>query len=112
MSSTIPPTGPAAAGASRDTVAMMRFESEKKSTGVAYLLWFFVGWLGIHRFYLGQTGSGAAMLIIWVLSFVLAFVLIGFVGFFIIGIWWLVDAFLIPGMAQSANERLISRIRG
>jgi TM2 domain-containing membrane protein YozV len=29
-----------------------------KSKTTAYLLWFFLGWLSAHRFYLGKTGSG------------------------------------------------------
>jgi TM2 domain-containing membrane protein YozV len=90
---------------------MMRYDAAKKSTGIAYLLWFFVGFLGIHRFYLGQTGSGAAMLIIFFLSMVLSLVLVGLLGFIVLGIWWLVDAFLIPGLARAHNERLIDQIR-
>jgi hypothetical protein len=30
-----------------------------KSTGVAYLLWFFFGGIGAHKFYLGRPGVGA-----------------------------------------------------
>ncbi|HEX8307354.1 MAG TPA: TM2 domain-containing protein [Allosphingosinicella sp.] len=31
---------------------------------IAALIAFFIGWLGIHRFYLGRTGSGIAMLLL------------------------------------------------
>ena len=36
-----------------------------KSKGVAYLLWFFLGWAGIHRFYCCKWVSG----FIWLLTF-------------------------------------------
>ena len=48
---------------------------------VAAILAFFLGTLGIHRFYLGRTGSGIAML---VLS-------LTFVGLIISGPWALID---------------------
>jgi hypothetical protein len=48
---------------------------------VAYVLWFFLGWIGIHHLYIGR-GIG-----IWLVS------LITFQG---LGLWWLVDLFLIP----------------
>jgi TM2 domain-containing membrane protein YozV len=31
---------------------------------VAAAIAFFIGWLGVHRFYLGRTGSGIAMLLL------------------------------------------------
>src|SRR5690349_1865524 len=31
-----------------------RVANEAKSTGLAYVLWFFLGGLGMHRFYLGR----------------------------------------------------------
>ena len=37
---------------------------KEKSMAVAYLLLIFLGSLGIHRFYLGKTGSGIAMLLL------------------------------------------------
>eukprot|EP01111_Echinosteliopsis_oligospora_P010452 TRINITY_DN324_c0_g1_i1.p1 TRINITY_DN324_c0_g1~~TRINITY_DN324_c0_g1_i1.p1 ORF type:complete len:130 (+),score=25.53 TRINITY_DN324_c0_g1_i1:223-612(+) len=60
-----------------------------KDIVVAYILWFFLGLLGIHRFYLGRTVSG----IIYLFT----------AGLF--GIGWLIDICLIPGMVQEENAR-------
>ncbi len=62
-----------------------------RSIGVAYILWFFFGVLGVHRFYCNRIGTG----ILWFLTGGLA------------GIGWLVDIFLIPDMVDQVNfERL------
>lgn len=53
---------------------------------VGYILWFF-GFTGSHRFYFGKPVSGT----IWLLTLGL------------LGIGWLVDAFLIPGMDRKAD---------
>ena len=45
-----------------------KVSNAQKSTGVAYLLWFFVGGFGGHRFYLGKTGTAVAQLIITVVG--------------------------------------------
>ena len=100
----------AGGGVSNDAKAMMAFESGKKSTGIGYLLWFFFGGLGIHRFYLGRTGSAIAMLVITILSVILLFVGIGFLDLIAVGIWLIVDAFLIPGIVQETNQALQQRI--
>src|SRR3546814_9787331 len=34
------------------------YEAGRRSMGLAYLLWFFLGTFGAHRFYLKRTGSG------------------------------------------------------
>jgi TM2 domain-containing membrane protein YozV len=73
-----------------------RVANEQKSTGVAYALWFFLGILSIHRFYLGRPGTA----ILQILSY---FILIGF-------LWWIIDAFLIPGMVESHRNKIRSRL--
>ncbi len=55
---------------------------------IGYLLWGF-GFIGVHRFYFGKPLTG----ILWFFTG----------GLFLIG--WIVDLFLIPAMADSANRR-------
>jgi TM2 domain-containing membrane protein YozV len=59
------------------------------STLLAYVLWFFLGWLGVHHLYIGR-GIG-----IWLLS------LISFQG---LGLWWFIDLFLIPSSVSKRNQ--------
>ncbi|WP_367294833.1 TM2 domain-containing protein [Levilactobacillus yonginensis] len=67
-------------------------EKNAKSPVVAYLLWWFTGFMGGHRYYFGKTGSAVAMtLIFWLLVWVFG------LGALINGIWMLVDVFLIHG---------------
>lgn len=60
---------------------------------IAYLLWFFFGCLGVHRFYCGKVISG----VIWLLTG----------GLFLIG--WIIDIFLIPSMVREANSIRIEK---
>lgn len=55
-----------------------------------YLLWIF-GFLGMHRFYYGKPISGT----IWLFTLGL------------LGIGWIIDLFLIPGMQRDADIRFI-----
>ncbi len=71
-----------------------------KSVGAAYVLWFFLGALGVHHFYLGRNGQGLTYLL---LTVVLGWIGIGLV---IVGIALLVDLFLIPTYTRDANYRL------
>lgn len=71
-----------------------------RSVALAYVLWFFLGYLGIHRMYCGRVGSGVAMLALTVIGGLTFPVFIGHFLLFIVGIWWLVDLFLTAGMAM------------
>lgn len=78
-----------------------RVTNEAKSTAVAYLLWIFLGGFGAHRFYIGRTGSGIAMIALLVIGLVTAGVGIGALFIVALGVWLLVDLFLIPGMIRN-----------
>lgn len=93
-----------------DARSMMQYDAQKKSAGIAYLLWFFFCPLGAHRFYLGKTGSAVAMLVICLVSIPLLIFGVGLFGFIALGIWAVVDAFLIPGMVSEHNSALINRL--
>ena len=95
---------------SDDVNKMMQYDANKKSVGIAYLLWFFFGMLGVHRFYLSQTGTGLAILLLTLGSGLLMFVGIGLITIWIPIIWVFIDIFLIPGMARQFNTALASRL--
>jgi TM2 domain-containing membrane protein YozV len=62
-----------------------------KSKVVAALLAFFLGGLGIHRFYLGHNGTGIAMLVICVIG---GFITCG-LSVIVVAIWAIVDFIMI-----------------
>jgi len=57
---------------------------------VAYLLWFFLGLVGVHKFYLNKMGWG------------IAYMFTG--GFFIVG--WIVDLFTLPSQVRAYNQSI------
>ncbi|MBN0357624.1 TM2 domain-containing protein, partial [Pseudomonas aeruginosa] len=62
-----------------------KVSNAQKSTGTAYLLWFFLCGFGAHRFYLVKTGTAVTQLIITLIGCFTLFPLIS------TGIWWIVD---------------------
>ncbi|WP_134726253.1 TM2 domain-containing protein [Paracoccus luteus] len=88
-----------------------RVTNDAKSPVVAYLLAIFLGGFGAHRFYLGRTGSGAAILILWILGWLTLAFVVGAFLLLIVGVWVLVDLFLIPGMVERDRVRLRSTLR-
>lgn len=71
-----------------------QFDIEKKSAGIAYALWFFLGVLGGHRFYTKDIGIAIAMF----------FTLGG------LGLWTLIDVFFIGARVRKLNEETRQRI--
>jgi len=68
---------------------------QKRSRGTALVLSFFLGHLGVDRFYLGQTGLG-----------ILKLCTLG--GLFV---WWFIDLFLISAAADARNLRLLRELQ-
>jgi TM2 domain-containing membrane protein YozV len=77
-----------------------------KSLVVAYVLWWFGGPIGAHRFYLGATKSGFAMLgLLFGAGMMAVFAPIVAVSM-IVGdlVWTFIDAFLIPGLRRRSVQ--------
>ena len=64
--------------------------SEKKSFGLALLIWFFLGGIGGHRIYIQEKVS--VILWYWLVSI------------FTLGIFPLIDLFLIKGLIDKSNK--------
>lgn len=58
-----------------------------KQTGITYVLWLFLGALGVHQFYLGKTGRALSMLFT--------------LGWLTVGLW--IDLFTIPSQVRAVN---------
>ena len=77
-----------------------------KNVVVAYLLWWFLGWAGVHRLYLGRVKTGLAQLILFAIGVVTAILLIGYIFLAIWGVWWLLDAFFTFKIVAEENAKL------
>lgn len=86
-------------------VFVQRHPDEKSPTTFA-LLAVFLGVLGVHRFYLGNAVSGAVMLLLWLLAWPLALALVGFVIWFGLLGWAIIDACRTTELVARANRRL------
>ena len=80
----------------------------EKSWVAAAVLNFFLGWLGIHRFYLGRIGSGVTMLLLQVIGWLTAGLIIGIPLMVFVDIWDLVDFIRIicNGLTDGEGKKL------
>ena len=69
----------------------MNYSHDTHSKTIGYILWIF-GFTGSHRFYYGKPISGT----------------IYFLTLGLLGIGWIIDLFLIPGMDREADIRFAS----
>jgi len=53
-----------------------------KNLFIAYLLWWFLGWAGVHRYYLGRIKTGIAQLLLLIIGSIMAFFVIGYAFIF------------------------------
>ena len=83
---------------------LMRYDANKKSLGIAYALWFFLGGLGAHRFYMGRTGTAIVMAALLIIGLAILVTLVP------LGIWMLIDAFLLPGWVRDHNNALAENL--
>jgi TM2 domain-containing membrane protein YozV len=89
---------------------MIRFEAEKKSAGLAFVLCWILGNFGAHRFYMKKPHA-VTKLIIMVISIPLCFFCIGYFGVLAMTIWTIVDLFYISGWVKEYNTALLTKIQ-
>ena len=75
-------------------IAQYEYRKNEKSKGTAYILWFLLGILGAHRYYVGDYLRGALLL----------FTLGGFV------IGWLADCAYLSKRVEECNEDLETEV--
>lgn len=79
---------------SQQSAYQSEVDRRKKSTGIAYLLYFLLGLVGGHKFYIGEIGWG--MIYLFTL------------GGFVVGM--VCDIILLPNQVSAANDRIRQQI--
>lgn len=79
-----------------------------KSKIAAAVLCFFLGSLGIHRFYLGKAGTGILMLLLTIIGGITTGIIIGWGIIAIVGLWEIIDfvRIIFGSMKDSSGKKL------
>ena len=83
--------------------------NQKKSVGIAYLLWFFFGVFGGHNYYVGKPMLGAAQRFGYIVAWAMYFSqvpLLGALLFFAVGISLILDLCFIPARIHAHTEKM------
>ncbi len=83
----------------------------ERSMALAYVLWFFLGQLSAHRFYLGAGRSALIQLGLFFCSLLIFFLVpvLGAVGLIAWALWLLGDVFLISGLHRRYSQEVDPR---
>jgi TM2 domain-containing membrane protein YozV len=84
--------------------------NRSKSLVVAFLLWFFLGTLGVYNFYLGNSSRGWLMVILTIVGFVTLIVLVGILILLGLFIMWIIDAVRMSSHVQQVNSQIEGRL--
>jgi TM2 domain-containing membrane protein YozV len=84
----------------------VKMNMEGKNMIIAYLLWWFMDWAGVHRFYLGRVKTGLAQLLLSIIGYLTVAFVVGFAFLIVWFIWWMLDAYLTFKIVREENEKL------
>ena len=87
-------------------IVQMEVDRKKKSTGVLWVLWLFLCGVGGHQFYLGNTGKAIGYLVLNFAGWLTFWFGLGFLFWGAIGVWAIVDAFLMGSELNRYNDQI------
>ena len=111
----------------REIYNLLALQGQLKKTATAYLLWFFLGALGIHKFYLKQTWTGLIYLAAnfggWIFLFMawgvagpgwedvtITLIYLGCGLLAALTVALLVDLFSLPSQVNNCNQKMINKL--
>ncbi|MBF7683521.1 TM2 domain-containing protein [Acinetobacter sp. B5B] len=89
----------------REILIEQKVADRRKSKGIAYLLFFMLGGVGGHRFYLDSPLTAIALIFLSLLAFKFEILVI------VLALWFLCDLFLIPSMTDKYNSKVLRDAR-
>ena len=76
------------------------YSARAKNVVLAYALWFFLGFLGAHNFYMGRMGPAVIQLILF----------LSVVGIIVTFVWVIIDAFQLHQWVTDHNLTLVEEV--
>jgi TM2 domain-containing membrane protein YozV len=91
--------------------AQLQYVQAPASVGVAYVLWFFFGTLGVHKFYMGSVGSGLFYLVVGGIGWATIGAGIGAIPLGLVSLLCFIDMFTIPSQIKANYESTLKKSR-
>lgn len=89
-------------------IELEKMKTEQNSVVLAYILWWFLGMFGAHRFYTKQAMAWLFP-VCFLLGFILTFIFIGYLIFLGLAIWWIIDGIRLNGIVKKYNLQIIEK---
>ena len=91
-----------------NNIEIEKMKLEQKNVLLAYLLWWFLGFLGIHRLYTNQN-KWWLYIILFLVGIGTSFIIIGWAFIFGLFIWWVVDGIRLNSICKIYNLELLEK---
>lgn len=88
-------------------IELERIKAQQQNVVLAYILWWFLGMFGAHRFYTGQS-KGWLYIVLFIVGIITLFIAVGYFIFIGMGIWWLIDGFNLHKVVKLQNLEVLN----
>lgn len=88
-------------------IELEKIKTQQQNVVLAYILWWFLGIFGAHRFYTGQS-KGWLYIVLTIIGFVTSYIIIGWFIIFGVFIWWIIDGFNLHKIVKQYNFELLN----
>ncbi|MFA6742527.1 MAG: TM2 domain-containing protein [Arcobacteraceae bacterium] len=88
-------------------VELEKVKTEQLNVVLAYILWWFLGVFGVHRFYTGQS-KGWLYIVLFIVGIITMFFVVGYFILIGLGIWWIIDGIKLNKVVKEYNLNLLN----
>ncbi|KLD96416.1 NINE protein [Aliarcobacter butzleri] len=88
-------------------IELEKIKAQQQNVILAYILWWFLGIFGAHRFYTGQS-KGWLYIVLTIIAFLTIYIFIGIFIFIGLAIWWIFDGFKLHKIVKENNLEMLN----
>lgn len=88
-------------------IELERIKVQQQNVILAYILWWFLGVFGAHRFYTGQS-KGWLYIVLLIVGIITSFLVVGYFILLGLAIWWIIDGFKLHKVVKLQNLEVLN----